>query len=338
MGRRSARTSSSSASGSRARNRSMVRYASSHAQAVVAPGPQPDVGVAPLVARPGPDDGARAAGAGSRSPVGGAASGSSRRRRRRRRRAPGPGRASRRSTRRPVAGQVGGVGHRHPPAVGVDHLGDDQVGRHQRGPVHAVDGAGGGRRGEVEPGVAGQGQLGGRAGEAPAHPLGVGVLHRDAQLGGGLDVDGGVGLVRADEAGVELGELLGAAEGSSEGAEGQGGLLLDVEPGEHEGHRVAPTAQQVEADLHVGRGRAAPDCREIRTRSGPCWSTRDGVEAGHHVGVGVVGAGDLVEELGGDRAHRHLAAGARVLGDHRRAVRGHLGDGEAGMLERRRPR
>ena len=59
----------------------------------------------------------------------------------------------------------------------------------------------------MEPGIAGQRQLGGRAGEAPAHPLGVAVLHRDPQLGGGLDVERGVGFVRADEAGVELGEL-----------------------------------------------------------------------------------------------------------------------------------
>ena len=44
-------------------------------------------------------------------------------------------------------------------------------------------------------------------------------------------------------------------------------------------------------------------------------------------------ARDLVQELGGDGPDRHEAPGAGVLGDHGRAVRVHLGDREAGVLE-----
>ena len=59
----------------------------------------------------------------------------------------------------------------------------------------------------------------------------------------------------------------------------------------------------------------------------------DGVEAGRHVGVGVAGAADLVEELGGDGANGDRPAVPGVLGDDRRAVAGDLGDGEPGSLE-----
>jgi hypothetical protein len=48
-------------------------------------------------------------------------------------------------------------------------------------------------------------------------------------------------------------------------------------------------------------------------------------------GPGVQRAGDLVQQLGGDRPDRDRAAGAGVLGDHRAAVGGDLGDGEAGV-------
>ncbi len=227
---------------------------------------------------------------------------------------------------------VCGVGYGHPPTVGVHDLGDDQAGRHQRGPVDAVDGTGRRRRAQVESGVAGQRQFGGRSGEGPAHPFRVGVLDGDPQLGGGLDVGWRVRFVRADEPSVEFGELLRTAQRLVQRAQGELRLLLDVQPGEDEGHRVAPSAQQVEADLHIHRGGQSAGAGQPDPVRSHLFD-RDGVEAGHHIGVGVVVAVDLVEELGGDGAHRHLAAGARVLGDHRRAVLGHLGDGEAGMLE-----
>ena len=156
------RTSRSSASGSRGRNASTVRSASSQAQAASRPGPEADVGVAALVARAGPDDGAEG------EPPG-----------RARRRAGGrtasaaatvasvPARVT-----RPVAARwaVWGTSTRRPSAWTTSR--DDQVGGDQRRPVHAVDGGAAGGRGQVEPGVAGQGQLGGGVGEPPAHPSG----------------------------------------------------------------------------------------------------------------------------------------------------------------------
>ena len=108
---------------------------------------------------------------------------------------------------------MGPVGNLDPPPVSVDDRGHDQVGGHQRGPVDAVVGGRGGRAGEMQPGVAGQSQLGCRAREPTADALLVTVLDRDAQLGRCLGVGGCVGLVRADELGVEGLELSGAAEG-----------------------------------------------------------------------------------------------------------------------------
>ncbi len=220
--------------------------------------------------------------AAGRTPVGG--------RRRAGRIVPGPGPTS--PVGRPGL-QVGQVGNRHPAAVGVDRLGDHQPGGHQGRPVDPVHRTRTGRGGEVEPGVAGEGQLGGGTREPPTHPLGVGVLHRHPQLGGGLGVDRGVGLVRADQPGVELGELLEGprpAQGALEGAQRDGGLLLDVQSREHEGHGVPPPAQQVEADLDVGRRRLPGGPRDRAPgrdppgsprwcRSGPrrrCWGTRAG--------------------------------------------------------------
>ena len=80
-----------------------------------------------------------------------------------------------------------------------------------------------------------------------------------------------------------------------------------------------------------GPGRPRMSC--TRTRSGPSWVEADGVEAHRRVGVGVLDALDLVEQLGGDGADGDRAAGARVLGDDRRAVGRDLGDREARMLE-----
>ena len=182
----------------------------------------------------------------------------------------------------------------------------------------------------MEPGVAGQGQLGGGTGEAAPHRVGIGVLHGDPELGGGLHVDRSVGLVRADEAGVELGEAFegpDTAEGLLQRAQGDGRLLLDVQTGQHEGHRVAPPAEEVEAHLHLRRRPAPPRPRDPHPVAGLLLDG-DGVEACHHVGVGVLRAGDLVEQLGGHRAHRHFPARAFVLGDDRRAVVGDLGDRE----------
>ncbi len=184
----------------------------------------------------------------------------------------------------------------------------------------------------MEPRVAGQCELGRRAREATPDPLAVGVLHRDPQLGGRLRLGRGVRLVGADELRVERAELTTASEGLLQRADGERRLLLDVEPGQHEGHRVAPAAEQVDRDLQVGRRRPSRGPRDAHPVGAGLLEVQ-GVETGDDVGVRIVVPCDLVEELGGHRADRHLAAGARVLGDHRRTVRGHLGDREAGVLE-----
>ncbi len=55
----------------------------------------------------------------------------------------------------------------------------------------------------------------------------------------------------------------------------------------------------------------------------------DRVEPGDHVGAEVRRSADLVQQLRRDGADRHLAAGAVVLADHRRAVGGDLDPREA---------
>ena len=64
---------------------------------------------------------------------------------------------------------------------------------------------------------------------------------------------------------------------------------------------------------------------------GPVVGQLDGVDAQRHIGIRVARAGDLVQQLGGDRADTDRAAGARVLGDHRRPVGVDLGEREAGV-------
>ena len=65
----------------------------------------------------------------------------------------------------------------------------------------------------------------------------------------------------------------------------------------------------------------------------PVVAERDGVEAGHDVGVEVALAADLVEELRGDGAAIDPATRARVLGDDGRAVGRDLRDREAGVAQ-----
>ena len=57
----------------------------------------------------------------------------------------------------------------------------------------------------------------------------------------------------------------------------------------------------------------------------------DGVHPGRDIRVGVAGAGDLVEQLRGDGVDADQPAGARMLGDHRRAVGVDLGQRETGV-------
>ncbi|BDB44775.1 hypothetical protein IWGMT90018_52210 [Mycobacterium kiyosense] len=80
----------------------------------------------------------------------------------------------------------------------------------------------------------------------------------------------------------------------------------------------------------VGGG-GSPITPLIRTPVGPVRGQGDGVHPRRHVRVGVSGAGDLVEQLGGYGVDADQTTGARVLGDHRGAVGRHLGQRETGV-------
>ena len=71
----------------------------------------------------------------------------------------------------------------------------------------------------------------------------VGVLHRDPQVRRRLLVGRRVGLVEAEQPDVDLVELVAPAEDAEQLVGGPGRLLLDVQPGEHQGHRVAVAAR-----------------------------------------------------------------------------------------------
>ena len=104
-------------------------------------------------------------------------------------------------------------------------------------------------------------------------------------------------------------------------------LLAHRAAGEDEGDGVAPAAGQVGGDLQR-RGRGLAPGPADPHAVGPLLGEGDGVEPGHRVGAQVARAGDLVEELGGDRADGDRAPGPGVLGDDRRAVGRQLGEGE----------
>ena len=91
-----------------------------------------------------------------------------------------------------------------------------------------------------------------------------------------------------------------------------------------------PTA--VIATFVVGGG-AEPRTPRISTRSSPEVGELGGVEVGDDVDVEVRRVADLVEQLRLHGVRGDGAAGPGVLGDHRRAVGGDLGDREAGVGE-----
>ena len=106
------------------------------------------------------------------------------------------------------------------------------------------------------------------------------------------------------------------------------GLLLDVEPGQHELHRVAEPAELVDAHLEpLGRGLAAHAADRDPVLA--LLVEADGVEERRDVGAEVARRLDLVDQLRGDRVDRDRPAGAGVLGDHARPVGRDLGDREA---------
>ena len=127
---------------------------------------------------------------------------------------------------------------------------------------------------------------------------------------------------------VPLGEALAPAGGVGDELLDEVRLVVEIEAGEAEAHRVAPAAGEVHGDLERRRRRLAARARAAHAVA-PSSTSRDGVEARDHVGVEVARAVDLVEQLRRDGADVDAPAGAGVLGDDERAVLVHLGDGEA---------
>ena len=159
----------------------------------------------------------------------------------------------------------------------------------------------------------------------------VRVADDEPEQRGCLLLDGRVGVVGAGEGPADLGwaALCGAQARLHLGSD-QGGLGVDVEAGEDEDDLVAVAAQPGETDLQRGGG-ASPRTPSMRTRSVSVLVEADGVEAGGDVGTEVAGARGLVQQLRGDGADGHGAAGAGVLGDDGAAVGVQFGDGEAGV-------
>ena len=201
----------------------------------------------------------------------------------------------------------------------------------QCGPVDAERRPCLGRAEGVQPGVAGQGQLDHPRREGAPGGL-LGPLHRDPeQLGSGVL---GVGVVLGlpdpvDPDRVEPGNGLGVAV---DGSLDEGGLRVEVGAGEREEHAVLPAADPGDRDLRRRRWRRALHAADLDAVVAEVCQ-RGGVQVGGHVGVEVGGFTDLVDQLSGDRVPGDGAAGARVLGDHRGAVGGDLGDREPWLQE-----
>ena len=165
----------------------------------------------------------------------------------------------------------------------------------------------------------------------PVDLLGVLALDGHLQQGRGFLVRRRVGLVGVRQVDVERVELA-ASSCAAQRPLDQRGLLVDVQPGQHERHLVAIAAQVVQADFDRRRRRLAAHAGDAHA-IGPLLLELDRVETGHHVGIDVGRLVDFVQQLGRDRADRDQPAGALVLGDHARTVFVHLGDRKAGMLE-----
>ncbi|CKS08887.1 Uncharacterised protein [Mycobacterium tuberculosis] len=198
------------------------------------------------------------------------------------------------------------------------------------GGEHAIHLAVTGRGGGGEPRVAGQRQFDRGRGELPTH-IGRGGLGGDAgeqRAGGFFGV--GVGVVGAGQRPLQLSGFDG--QRGLELASHQVGLGIDVQAGQHECHGVAEAADAVQRHL-VGRRRRFADHAANAHSIRPVGRQFDAVHPGRHIRVGIPSARDLVEQLRGDGVDADQAAGAVVLGDHRRAVGSDLGQREAGVSE-----
>ena len=115
------------------------------------------------------------------------------------------------------------------------------------------------------------------------------VLDRDPQVRGGLLVGRRVRPVEAQQPHVDVGELLAAAEDAEQFLLGPGRLVLDVQAGQHQRHRVPVAAEKLIATLAVGGRRAAPGAGEPHPVR-PVLAEGDRVEVRHHVRVEVARA------------------------------------------------
>ncbi len=199
----------------------------------------------------------------------------------------------------------------------------------------------------MEAGVARQGEFDGGTAEGPAGDPRVGILHGAVQQGARRLLGVGVRVVGAAQTPPHLGGGPAAGGAVGRGTVGGGtaawgtvgecalqlsahqrGLGLDVQPGEHEGDLVAEPAELAAAHLERGRRRFPADAADPHP-VGAVVAQRQAVEPGGDVRARVARAGDLVEQLCGDRPRRDRAPGAGMLGDHARPVGVELGQWEA---------
>ena len=249
FGNRYRSTMSVAVSGSSSCSRSTVSSASSHAQPTSAAGVHTEVGVATLVPRPRPDERAER---------------------------DLDGRSSTRSSSRsdrvgPIdAGDVAGaedVGGSDRVdlgrgAVDVDVL-RHEVGGNGGGAVHAERRCGARAATEaVHAGDPGEHGVHHRVGERSADLAFVGILDRDPPHGRGLLLRCRIGLVGVDHLVLDEREVVGAVRARvPERRLGERRLLVDVEPGERDGERVAVATEFVHRDLQRRTVAPHPSCR-----------------------------------------------------------------------------
>ena len=210
--------------------------------------------------------------------------------------------------------------------TGVDVAGGEH-------PVHLTVA---GRCGDSEARIARKRQFHCSRGELAPDIRRVGVTDHAAQQRAGRLLGVGVVVVGAGQGPLQLGGLDGGLgnEQCLQLPSHQRRLLLYVQAGQHERHRVTEAADAVQRHLVRGWRRLAGHAADPHP-VGAVIGQRNGVHPGGGIGVGVSRAGDLVEQLRGDGVDADQAAGAGVLGDHRRAVGVDLGQGETGVEQAR---
>jgi hypothetical protein len=105
-------------------------------------------------------------------------------------------------------------------------------------------------------------------------------------------------MLRGRQMEVEYAEALGTADAAHDCSLEHRGLLVHVETGEHERHRVAVAACVVDAYLERARRRLAAHARHADT-VGPGLVEPDAVEARYRVWIRVGRLAEFVDELRG---------------------------------------